>query len=97
VTEAQRLAERKLQHLLGAWRERDLTRGELLTRTDGLDELGADTLQRDAERHQHPCYGTPSAVFAHRLRVRLVVVARHGKCVIEYSLERRLTAEDSHR
>ena len=50
VAELQRLAQRQLQHLLGARRERDVARRGLLALADDLLDLGAHGLQRDAER-----------------------------------------------
>ena len=49
VAELEGLAERQLQHLLGAGRERDVTGGRLLALTDGLDDLGTDGFERDPE------------------------------------------------
>ena len=50
VAELQRLAQRELEDLLGAGRERDVTRRRLAAVTDDLLDLGADGLERDAER-----------------------------------------------
>ncbi len=49
VAELQRLAQRQLEHLLGARRERDVAARRLLALTDDLLDLGAHGLQRDAE------------------------------------------------
>ena len=53
VAEAQGLAQRKLEHLLGARRERDLTGGDLLAGADDADHLRADALDRDLERLEY--------------------------------------------
>ncbi len=50
VTQLQRLAQRQLEHLLGAGRERDVARRRLPAVADDLLHLGAHGLQRDAER-----------------------------------------------
>ena len=50
VAELERLAQRELEHLLGAGRERDVTRRRLAAVADDLFDLGAHGLQRDAER-----------------------------------------------
>jgi hypothetical protein len=50
VTELQRLAQRQLEHLLGARRERDVPARCLLALADDLLDLLAHTFQRDAER-----------------------------------------------
>ena len=50
VTEAQRLAQRELQHLLRARRERDLAGRDFLAGADDADDLGADALHGDVER-----------------------------------------------
>jgi hypothetical protein len=49
VPEAQRLAQSQLEHLLGAWRERNLTRGDLLTGADDAHDLRAHTLDGDVQ------------------------------------------------
>ena len=54
VAERERLAQRQLEHLLGARRERDLAGGDLLAGADDADHLGADALDRDVERLEHP-------------------------------------------
>ena len=54
VAERERLAQRQLEDLLGARRERDLAGGDLLTGADDADDLRADPLDRDVERLQHP-------------------------------------------
>src|ERR1019366_2381063 len=53
VAEAQRLAQRQLEHPLGARRERDLARGDLLARPDEPHDLAAHTLDRDLEALEH--------------------------------------------
>ncbi len=50
VAELQRLAQRELEHLLGARRERDVARGRGPALTDDLLDLAAHGLERDAER-----------------------------------------------
>ena len=50
VAERERLAQRQLEHLLGARRERDLAGGDLLAGADDPHDLGADALGRDVER-----------------------------------------------
>ena len=50
VPELQRLAQRELQHLLGPWRERDMTGRRLLTLADDLLNLLAYRLQADPQR-----------------------------------------------
>ena len=53
VAEAQRLAQRELEHLLGARRERDLAGGDLLAGADDAHDLGADALDGDVEGLEH--------------------------------------------
>ena len=53
VAEAERLAQRQLEDLLGARRERDLTGGDLLTGADDAHDLCAHTLDGDVERLEH--------------------------------------------
>ncbi len=53
VAEAERLAQRELEHLLGSRRERDLARGDLLARSDDPDDLSAYALDRDIERLEY--------------------------------------------
>ena len=50
VAELQRFAQRQLEHLLGAGRERDVARRGLPAVADDLFHLGAHGLERDAER-----------------------------------------------
>jgi hypothetical protein len=50
VAKRERLAERQLEHLLGARGERDLAGGDLLAGADDPDHLGADALHGDVER-----------------------------------------------
>ena len=50
VTEAQRLAQRQLEHLLGARRERDLAGGDFLAGADDPHDLGAHALDGDVQR-----------------------------------------------
>ena len=50
VAELERLAQRELEHLLGAGRERDVARRRLAAVADDLFHLGAHGLERDAER-----------------------------------------------
>jgi hypothetical protein len=54
VAEAQRLAQRELEHLLGARRERDLAGGDLLAGADDPHDLPADALDGDVEALEHP-------------------------------------------
>ena len=49
VAELQRFAQRQLEHLLGARRERDVAPGRLLASPDDLLDLAADRLEGDAE------------------------------------------------
>ena len=53
VAEAERLAQRQLEHLLGARRERDLAGGDLLTGADDPHDLGADALDGDVQGLEH--------------------------------------------
>jgi hypothetical protein len=53
VAQRQRLAQRQLQHLLGARRERDLSGGDLVTLADDAGDLRAHLLHRDVERVEH--------------------------------------------
>ena len=53
VAERERLAQRQLEDLLGARRERDLAGGDLLTGADDPHDLGADALDGDVERLEH--------------------------------------------
>ena len=53
VAEGERLAQRQLEHLLGARRERDLAGGDLLAGADDAHDLGADALDGDVERLEH--------------------------------------------
>ena len=50
MAERERLAERELEHLLGARGEGDLAGGDLLAGADDADHLGADALDGDVER-----------------------------------------------
>src|SRR5207244_1904045 len=54
VAQAQRLAQRVLEHLLGARRERDLAGGDLLAGADDAHDLRAHALDGDVEALQHP-------------------------------------------
>ena len=54
VAEAQRFAQRELEDLLGARRERDLAGGDLLAGADDPHDLGTDALGGDVEALQHP-------------------------------------------
>src|SRR6266540_5243706 len=54
VAELQRLPQRQLQHLLGAWRERDVSAWSDLAPADNLLDPGPYHLQRDAQRLQRP-------------------------------------------
>ena len=54
VTEAQRLAQRELQHLRGARGEGDLPRGDLFAGSNYLYHLGPHTLHGDVERPEDP-------------------------------------------
>ncbi len=62
VAQAQRLAQRQLQHLLGARRERDLAGGDLLAGADDAHDLRAHALDRDVERLEHA--GRKALLFA---------------------------------
>src|SRR5689334_857689 len=53
VAERQRLAERELQHLLRARRERDLTGGDLVALADDARDLRTHFLDGDVERLEH--------------------------------------------
>ena len=53
VAERERLAQRQLEHLLRARRERDLAGGDLLAGADDPHDLRADALDRDVERLEH--------------------------------------------
>ena len=53
VAERERLAQRQLEHLLGARRERDLAGGDLLAGADDAHDLGADALDGDVEGLEH--------------------------------------------
>ncbi len=53
VAERQRLAQRQLEHLLGARREGDLAGGDLLAGADDAHDLGAHPLDGDVERLEH--------------------------------------------
>ena len=48
VAELERLAQRELEHLLGARRERDVAARSLRALTDDLDDLGTNRLEADA-------------------------------------------------
>src|SRR3712207_1551025 len=50
VAQAQRLTEGELEHLLGAWREGDLTGGDLFAGADDAHDLRAHTLDGDVQR-----------------------------------------------
>src|SRR5262249_30201439 len=54
VAQAQRLAKGELEDLLGARGERDLAGGDLLAGADDPHDLGADALDGDVERLEHP-------------------------------------------
>ena len=49
VAQAERLAERQLEHLLGPWRERDLAGRDLLAGADDADDLRAHPFHGDVE------------------------------------------------
>ena len=49
VAQAERLAKRELEDLLGTWRERDLAGGDLLAGPDDADHLGAHPFNGDVE------------------------------------------------
>ena len=53
VAERERLAQRELENLLRARRERDLTGRDLVTLADDPRDLGAHLLDRDVERLEH--------------------------------------------
>jgi hypothetical protein len=50
VVELERFAERQLDDLLGAWRERDMPRGGGLALSDGLLDLPTDCFEGDVQR-----------------------------------------------
>jgi len=52
VAELQRLTQRQLEHLLGAWGERDVPAGGLLALADDLLDLLPDALEGNAKRLQ---------------------------------------------
>ena len=54
VAEAERLAQRELEHLLRARRERDLPGGDLLAGADDAHDLRAHALDGDVEALEHP-------------------------------------------
>src|SRR5206468_1266367 len=54
VSEREGLAEGKLEHLLGARREGDLSRRHLIALADDARDLGAHLLDRDVETLQGP-------------------------------------------
>ena len=54
VAERQRLAQRELEHLLRARRERDLAGRDLVTLADDAGDLRAHLLHGDVERLEHP-------------------------------------------
>jgi hypothetical protein len=49
MTQAQRLAQRQLEHLLRARREGNLTRGDLLTTADDPHDLATRPLDGDVQ------------------------------------------------
>ncbi len=53
VAEGERLAQRKLEHLLRTRRERDLAGRDLVALTDDPRHLGANLLDSDVERLEH--------------------------------------------
>ena len=53
VAQAQRLSQRELEHLLGARRERDLARGDLLAGAHDPHHLSAHALDGDVEALEH--------------------------------------------
>ena len=53
VAERERLSQRELQHLLGARRERDLPRRDLVALADDARHVGPDVLDGDVERVEH--------------------------------------------
>ena len=81
VAQAQRLAQRQLEHLLGARRERDLAGGDLLAGADDAHDLRADALDGDVERLEHA--GGEALLFAQQaeqdvLGADVVVLERPG-------------------
>jgi hypothetical protein len=81
VPERQRLAQRKLEHLLRARRERDLAGGDLLARADDAHNLAADALEREVEALQHT--GRQALLFAQQAKqdvfgANVVVLERAG-------------------
>jgi hypothetical protein len=89
MAQAQRFAQRELEHLLGTRRERDLPRGELLTSADDARDLGADALDRDAQRLKHPT-GEP-LLFAQQPEQDVL-----GADVVVLQDSRLLLGEDDH-
>ena len=53
VPERERLAQRQLENLLRARRERNLARGHLVALPDDAGDLGANLFHRDVERLEH--------------------------------------------
>jgi hypothetical protein len=53
VAERKRLAERELEDLLRARRERDLAGGDLVALADDARDLGTDLLDGDVEALEH--------------------------------------------
>ena len=89
VAEAQRLAQRQLEHLLGARRERDLAGGDLLAGADDADDLGADALDGDVERLEHA--GGEALLLAQQAEQDVL-----GADVVVLERPRLLLGEDDH-
>src|SRR5205823_3426901 len=53
VTQRERFAQRELEHFLGTRRERDLSRGDLLTGADDAHDLRTHALDGDVQRLEH--------------------------------------------
>jgi hypothetical protein len=58
VTKRERLAQRELEHLLRARRERNLARGHLVALADDAGDLRAHLLDRDVQRLEDACSQT---------------------------------------
>ena len=89
VAEAQRLAQRELEHLLGARRERDLAGGDLLAGADDAHDLRAHALDGDVERLEHA--GREALLLAQQAEQDVL-----GADVVVLERPRLLLGEDDH-